>query len=368
MIIRKPDALETSFVPEKLLYRDKEIETIRNSLLYPMLNGIMSNFIIYGDSGTGKTVTMRYLARETKTPFIIYENAISYRSIKNVLIDILAREGMIASERSSYANIFSRFSKVAEKYGKSMVLIIDEASNILRNDPEGIYYLFRAKDSFGVSISTAFIMMEDPAMFLDSKIRKSYGIFNEIKFRRYSRDELYHIALDRAERSLIESSYDSSILDYISEISSEFGSARYAIDILQKAAYIAEYRKTDRIEYDDVRAAKSMMIPFVTESKLAELDADGLLTLLAVCRCLSESSRTNIECVSHFRGVISEQYGYAGNSDIYESIRNLENMGIINSALESHGRANGVSKLISIYDVPVSVLTRKVENLLNGIF
>ncbi len=368
MIIRKPDGLETSFIPEKLLYRDNEIETFRKNLVYPMMNGIMSNFIVHGDSGTGKTVTMRYIIRETKTPHAVYENAISYRSIKSVLADILSREGVIVSERASYANIFSRFAKITEKYGKNMIIVIDEASSILRNDPEGIYYLLRAEDSFGVNISTVFVMMEDPILFLDSKTRKSYGIFNEIKFRRYSKDELYYIAQDRARRSLFENAYDSSIIDYISEISSEFGSARYAIDILQKASYIAEYRKADRVEYDDVRAAKSMMTPFVTESRLAELDADGLITLLAVCRCLSDSSRTDVACISHFKGIISEQYSYNGKSEIYDDLKNLERIGIINSTLEGRGRANGVSKLITVYDVPVSVLIRKVENLLNELF
>ncbi|BAB60215.1 origin recognition complex protein 1 [Thermoplasma volcanium GSS1] len=366
VILLNPNILESSFIPERLRARDSEISKIMEVVIKPALNNITTNLIIYGDSGTGKTVTMRFLAREVRNPKIFYINAISYRSVKNVLVELLSHEGVIISERASYANIYTRLEKAIEKYDKTVILVIDEAANILRTDEEGLYYLFRSKDSFDVNISAIFIAMDDPALLLNQRIKRSYGLFNELKFKRYSKDEILEIVRDRARMSLNTTSYDDTIIDYIAEISSEFGSARVAIDILAKAAHIAEYRRSENISYDDVRAAKSMISPYVTESKLASLDKYELAALLAICGCLSHSVSTDIACVSEQLKILREQYSLDPEMDIYEILRKLEGLGIINSYVESSGKSSGVRKKISIHDVPVSVLAEKIGNLLNG--
>ncbi|WP_297216847.1 Cdc6/Cdc18 family protein [Thermoplasma sp.] len=365
VILINPSILESSFIPERLIARDAELTRIMETVIKPTKNGITTNLILYGDSGTGKTVTMRYLAREVKDPHVVYVNAIAYRYVKNVLIDFLSRFGIIVPERSSYASLFTRIESLLKDQGKNVILVIDEASSILKGDYDGLYYLFRSKDSFDVNISTIFVVMEDPAILFDSKIRKSYGMFGEMKFRRYTKNEIYQIVVNRAVQSLVDGGYDDDVLDYIAEVSAEYGSARVGIDILAKAAHIAEYRRSAKISFDDVRAARSMISPFVTESKLASMDYEDLLVLLAVCRCLSSSKFTDLDCVSQNLSMISEQYGKR-DINLYDRIRKLENNGMISATLEGQGRGEGVKKMISIYDVPISILTERIENLLNA--
>jgi len=365
VILVNPSILESSFIPDRLVARDGEIERIMETVIKPTKNGITTNLILYGDSGTGKTVTMRYLAREIRDPQVVYVNAIAYRYVKNVLIDFLSKFGIIVPERSSYASLFTRIEGLLRNQGKNVILVIDEAANILKGDYDGLYYLFRSKDSFDVNISTIFVVMEDPAILFDAKIRKSYGIFSEIKFRRYTKGEIYQIVMNRAVQSLTGEGYDEDVLDYIAEVSAEYGSARVGIDILAKAAHIAEYRRSPKISFDDVRAARSMISPFVTESKLASMDYEDLMVLLSICRCLSASRFTDVDCISRNLSVISEQYGKK-DINLYDRIKRLENNGIISSSIEGQGRGEGVKKVISIYDIPVSVLTEKIENLLSA--
>ncbi|WP_337860957.1 Cdc6/Cdc18 family protein [Ferroplasma sp.] len=362
MIVSNPAPLDISYVPEKLFFRDDKISTIRSSVILPAKNGITNNVIIYGNSGTGKTSAVKVIMRDNAP--IIYENALSFKNVKNLLEHVISRLGRPVSYHGlSFSDIFSTINSIISFRG-NMVLVIDEATSLLKDDDAGIYNLFRASEIYGTRLSTILISMENPFTYLDRK----YGTVTGIKFDNYSSFEINKIIADRASMSLEPGTYSDSILKYISDISGQFGSARFAIELLQKAAYMGEYRLSKSIENDDVRSAVSLINPYITESKLSLLDREDLIVLLSICILLPDSISTNIKSIEEEVKLLGEEYGIGlKKTEIYKIIRKLENIDIISSQLKSSGNKSSVSKLISINDVPVSILSMKLRDLISRI-
>lgn len=363
MIVKNPDPLDFSYVPQNLKFREKQIDNIKKIMLEPLKAGISSNLVAFGDSGTGKTSTMRYLSREEKRFFMVYENALSFSSLRALLVDALSRMGRITGTRNlSFPDIFRAMKKISDERGRNVVIIVDEATNLIKFDRDGIYNLLRANEVYGTPIACILVSMEDPSIYMTERDKKSLGVFSTIHFNRYSRDELQAILKERARLSLEQGSYDESSLEYISEVAEPFGSARVAIELLQKSAYVCQYRNGNRIESEDIRAASSMINPYVTESKLGELDPEDLAVLLSVCRCLKDEASTEMACVLKEVRVVAEQYAIdvGAESKVYGIIKRLENIGIVEGRIVGRGDRKGVSKMIGINDVPVVALEEKV--------
>lgn len=360
MIVANPAPLDTSYVPEKLFFRDDKIAAIRSAVLGPAGNGISNNIIIHGDSGTGKTSTVKFLMRENKS--IIYENALSFKNVKNLLEHVISKLGKPVSYHGlSYSDIFSTLNSIISFRG-DIVLVIDEATGFLKGDTTGLYNLFRASEIYGTGLSTILISMESPFMYMERK----YGTIVELKFNKYSSDEINRIITDRASMALEPGTCADSILKYISDISGQFGSARFAIELLQKAAYMAEYRLSKIIENDDVRSAVSLINPYITESKLSLLDRSELIILLSICILLADSLSVDVRSIENEVKLQGEEYSIQfKRSEIYSVIRKLESLDIISSSLRSSGNRSSVSKLISINDVPVSILSIKIRDLIS---
>ncbi|AKA48172.1 hypothetical protein IX51_02605 [uncultured archaeon] len=370
MIIKNPDPLDFAYVPERLRFREQQLKKIREIVLQPVRNGIFPNLVIYGASGTGKTATIKLLLREEKSPTIIYENALSFGNIRTLLSDVINKLGKVFPSRAaSYNQIFGAINTIMKKRGTSLVLVIDEASNIARRDPDGFYNLFRSNEIYETGMSTILVSIDNPTIYFTERDRKSLGVFSALEFSKYTRDELYGIIDDRCKVSLEDSAYTPSILDYISEIAEHFGSARVAIELLQKASHIADYRSSDTIEGEDIRAAKSLINPYVTESKLGELEKEELVLLLTVCSCLKNATETQLDCLVENAPAFAEQYSMEGmdRKDIYRILKKLEVVGFLDSKTVSGGDKKGVRKVISISDVPVAVLSEKIELMLGQI-
>ncbi|MGP6220711.1 Cdc6/Cdc18 family protein [Caldiplasma sukawensis] len=367
-MIRYREGLDFSYVPEKLKFRETQINIVENLLIQPALSGINNNISFYGISGTGKTVTARYLMKNFhQNMFFLYENGASFSTIKSLLIHLLEKNGMVIYKSSQFPEIFNGLIRLEEKTRKPQTIIIDEATNLMKFDRDGIYNLLRSHEMYGAHISVICITMEDPALFLTQRERNSLGLFSILNFPKYTTDEIFEILKDRASLCLSERSYDDDTLHYISEVSSTFGSARVAIELLQKSAFIARGRGSDFIETEDVRTAQSTISPYITESKLAGLSFEELVILLTVARSLENSSYVEfMKVVSSYRS-FAELYGIKEVSErtVYRIVSKLENLGILESRVMGKGYRKGVEKVLAINDVPTSVLAEKIESILS---
>ena len=63
-LFKNKQILQSNYSPENIPHRDKEIEHIASILAPSLLGQKTSNLFIYGKTGTGKTVSVQYVANE----------------------------------------------------------------------------------------------------------------------------------------------------------------------------------------------------------------------------------------------------------------------------------------------------------------
>lgn len=366
-IIRDEKYLSLSFVPDRLLFRENEITKIKTALVEPLQDGISGTLIIYGEPGTGKTSTVKHIARTSPNLDCLYLNALSFPSLTALLREAVSTFTKL-DQFSTYttSDLLRSISKIQEKRGKSILLLIDESTGLMRDDQVGLYSIMRASEIYSIRMSTILVSLDDPYIIFRKKRTRSVSSYVPVKFGRYSRDELYVIVEDRARSGLHSTAFDDQILAMISDIAAQLGSARVAIELLQKAAYIAKHGSSDSISPDDVRAARAMINPYFTESKLNGLDQEDLVVLLSIAFCLRDGLYASLSNVMTRYGVLSETYQMQqiDRQKFYRIVSRLETYGLIESRLEGRGDRKGVEKVLMINDVPLEALSEKIESIL----
>ncbi len=365
IIVSNPDIFDFSYIPEKFMFRGKQNNALEALSVTPLKGGVANAISVYGRSGTGKTATARKLLSSHKEFRNFYFNTISLTSIRNILLEIIHGSRRFVNSNQPYPDLFHRIKQVD---GGNMLLVLDEATNVMKFDRDGIYNLMRNKELYGTNIGVIFITMEDPSLFLTEREKKSLGLFSSINFPRYSSSELFQITMDRAREGLYSGSFDDDIIGAIGEMAEPSGSARVAIELLQKSAFMCQHRGGKFIEMEDLRTANSMISPYVTESKLSGFSFDDLLVLLALCRSLHHSSSATMADVISSLEVLREQHPGTGDNrtNFYRIVRRLENSGIVEGRITGKGYGKGVEKVLAINDIPVHTLEEKIEAILNA--
>ena len=81
---------------------------------------------------------------------------------------------------------------------------------------------------------------------------------------------------------------------------------------------------------------------------------------------LSDTLYVDVPSIEKEVQLQGEEYGIQyKKTEIYRVIRKLESLDIISSSLKSSGNRSSVSKLVSINDVPVSILSIKIRDLIS---
>ena len=113
------------------------------------------------------------------------------------------------------------------------------------------------------TLSLILISQEQVLDVLETAVISRMGKTNLIKIPAYDEDELFNIATQRAELSLVNGSYTEEIIRLIAEKSAPVGDARLAIELLKAAAESCEIRQDDHTEraisIDDVHAKDEIL-------------------------------------------------------------------------------------------------------------
>ncbi|MFH1520617.1 MAG: AAA family ATPase [Candidatus Micrarchaeota archaeon] len=253
LIIRDERVILPDYLPDELVYRDKELQYLADCIKPLLGRRTPQNLFIHGSSGTGKTSCIKYLIRElseqSSSVISVYVNcwenptqlAIYNRIVEEMRLP-LPRRGLAPDE------IFDRIMQYIKSYKKPVFLILDEMDG-LRHD-ELLYVISRSNEkmlAFGIiGISNNKSLLSK----LDARIRSSLR-FTAMEFQPYSDEQLASILRSRAEVALMPQAFDEKLLTKIAR-SVEDGSARIAIERLWKAAKHAENSGKSKIMIQDL--------------------------------------------------------------------------------------------------------------------
>ncbi|MFA6805355.1 MAG: AAA family ATPase [Candidatus Methanomethylophilaceae archaeon] len=376
VIIRDSSKLTYDYVPQVLPHREDQMKGLER-LFRPMVtNGQPCSAFLYGGVGTGKTATAKrfcedmtkYCASNSKQMDSLLINCRIKNTEHSALLQMVRHFDPGYPERGfSAEEMFRSFRAHIEKRSRPFVLILDEVDNLLKNNSENIIYKLTRinEDLKASSISIIMISQFSIADVLDEASMSTFKRANTIVFERYTAPFLRDILKQRIDEALLPDTVGEEELDLMTEIGSQFGDARFGIEIIEKSAMIAEEEETGRITADNIRTAGAMIYSGVSESKLKELDLNHKLALLAVSRALKGNAFVNINAAEKTYAIVCEEYGQAArkHTQFWSYIRDMERNGILATELRSEIETGRVT-FITIPDIPPKELAKKLEYLL----
>ena len=379
-VFKDQRTLSFDYVPQRLVHRETQMKKL--VMLYrPVVESNLSqNAVLTGSVGTGKTATAKRFCADLKDFAEKQQKAVDW-----VLVNCRQRN----SESSAVLHVVNHFQpnfpdrgfsitemlrilrKDLEKRKVHLVIVLDEADVLLKKaGPDIIYKLTRfgeEKVDGRELVSLMLISQKNIFELLDASSTSTFKRTNVVEFGKYSSDELRDIVKTRAELAFHDGAIDDDAISLIAEVSSEWGDARFAIEILEKAGMLADEESAGRISVEHVRGAKAEAYSSITESKLAGLDRHQKLSLLGIARASrGKAYVTTGETESAYK-VACEEYSEKprAHTAFWGLLKDLDMLGVV-SAKKSGPGISGKTTVITLLDIPAKVLEQRMRQMLKN--
>ena len=378
-VIKNLNALDFDYIPEKLIHRDEQLKFLAQ-MFKPLLSNISQNVVIKGPVGTGKTLIAKKfctslvnLARKNaKSIEYIHINCRKRSSEAMVLLGVLNHFDPRFPDRGfSVQEMLDVLKKQLTRRQAQLILVLDEAdAHIKKSGSNLIYNLTRFSDESlknKIPISLLLISQKDVLSMLDAAALSSFKRVNTISLNKYTRNELHDIVKQRVKLAYHIGTVEEGCIDLIADIASEWGDARFAIELLWKSGIAADHAHIDNVIPEHVRLAKAETYSIVTETKLRNLNRHQLIVLYAIAKRLKKdkTAYVNTGDAEKTYAVTCEEYDEKPRTHtmFWNYIKDIESAGFVTLKLSGKGQL-GTTQLISLPDIPAEVVGEKVKDLL----
>ncbi|MCK9323189.1 MAG: AAA family ATPase [Candidatus Methanomethylophilaceae archaeon] len=376
-VIKDGNKLSFEYVPEKLVHREKQMERLEMLFRPMVMEGRSCSAFLIGGVGTGKTVTakrfcdnmLKYCGSKGKLMDKIFVNCRLRNTEYSVILQLVRHYDPGFPDRGFSASDMMRALRIHIESGmRPLVIVLDEVDMLLKNNSKDlIYQLSRyTEDIKGVSsVSMIMISQESIVKLLDQATMSTFKRANSIVFDRYTKEELRGIIKIRADEALITGTIEDDIIDLLADFSEGYGDARFAIELIEKSAQIAESGTEGYISADDVRTANAMIYSDVSENKLISLDLNKKLALLAISRAIKKETIISITSAEKTYAIVCEEYDQVArkHTQFWTYIQDMEHRGLLETSVRSEIDGGRVT-YISIPGIPPKELAKKLEYLL----
>jgi cell division control protein 6 len=373
--------LQTNHSPENIPHRDKQIEQVA-SILAPALRGDRtSNLFIYGQTGTGKTLTAHYVknelmkrAEKENLPLKIEYLNCKLRKVSDTEYRILAElikklGGSVPATGLPTEQVYNKFIEIIEKDKKAVILILDEVDQAVRKISDNFLYNLTRLNSELSQTHISLVGISNDLKFLESldpRVRSSLGE-EEIVFSPYNALQLQEILKDRAEKAFKTGILEDGVISKCAAYAArEHGDARRALDLLRIAGELAEREGSVKVKIEHVDKANEKIdrdkILDIVESAPKQFQ----IALLSIIQ-LTESKESDQIFTGDVYNIYNElcqkcKTEILTQRRVSDIIAEIDMLGLINARVVSKGR-HGRTKEIKL-SVPENILA-KVKALLN---
>jgi len=274
-IFVQKELLEINHLPDegRIVGRDEEIQNLANAVNPAIFGQSPSNVLIYGKTGTGKSLCAKHVSRRlvstahnegvaaTFTYVDCAQDSTETQAVQTIAASLndQSRTGIKVPDKGiATSTYYKRFWTILDDLYDVVLIILDEIDKL--EDDDILMQLSRAGE----------------AGKIDSCKIGVIGISNKIKYKEEQLNERVKSSL--CEREFVFPPYDGPQLNYIMEArrdafrdgvleddvipkasalaAREHGDARQAIDILRYAGEIAQSRGADRVTEEFVVDAR----------------------------------------------------------------------------------------------------------------
>jgi len=248
-IIYNYEPFGEKFIPEKILFRENEIEKITSYLSPWLKSHNPGHLLIYGPPGTGKTcIVLSVLGKlSSKLPAShSYVNCYKSQSLHKILEEVTCLKDYNSFIYNTEAKL-EKLKSFCKK--KPLIIVLDEIDKL--SPKEANQTIINLAEIENISL-ICIALDKDFFLKLEERARSRFNpLF--MYFPPYSQEQLIEILQNRALRGLIPSTWDRKTLKEIAKLS--HNDARMAIQNLKKAAFYAEASLSESINSSHIRKA-----------------------------------------------------------------------------------------------------------------
>ncbi|MHA1915924.1 MAG: Cdc6/Cdc18 family protein [Promethearchaeota archaeon] len=388
-LLKKPSlfhderTLDMNFVPDTLPHRDKELSLL--SQLFVTLitnpNSISRRILITGKTGIGKTVTVKNFGEILTRAAIERDVAIKYvhvncrkeRTSYKVLIKIVRLINKKFPKRGySPQDLLEVLVDLLNHRNIHILIVLDELNYLINKGEDLIYSLTRINDdSLNAQQRVSIIGIVRDLSCLNNLDHSTASTLqrNIIKFSKYSKNQIFDVLKYRVKLSLKIAAISDELIEMIAETTYLNGDIRYGLNILWKAAKIAENRDLRHISPECVRLGSQELVPFSTLDILKYLSFQKLLFLLAIIKSLKNTNAITISFVEILKTyhIICENLGLArrSNSQLWNYLQEFKRESIVIVKIQSEN-IKGRKASIQILEINLPKLENIIIKLLES--
>lgn len=356
-IFKNKRVIQSSYTPETVIHRDKQINSIASILAPSLRYEKPSNLFIYGKTGTGKTLCIKHVSNNIKKVAanrniqikIIYINCkmkrvadTEYRLIAQLIKELGQSVPATGLPTDEVYNIFFRILK--KTTDRAMVIVLDEIDQLIKKaGDDAIYNLTRINSELtqtqlslvGISNNLVFTDVMDP------RVRSSLSE-EEVVFPPYNAVQIQDILKKRAEMSFKEGVIEKGVIEKCAAYAArEHGDARRALELLRVAGEIAERKGLSKVRVDHLDEAQEK----IERERVLEIvktqPKQAQVTLFSILLLFDKDKKPN------YTGDVYEVYkNLCAKTDlrpltqrrISDIVGELDMLGIINATVISKGR------------------------------
>ena len=267
-------ALDYSFVPKLVPYRENEQRIIAGCIKPLFLEKSGKNIFVFGQPGVGKTVALKKvleeLEEETENIIPIYINCWQRNTTYKIILEICEIMDFKFVQNKKTEELFRWIKQTLNK--KSVVFVFDEADKL--EDFDFLYMIL--EDIYRKSI-ISITNHKDWIMELDDRI-KSRLMPEILEFKAYNYEETKGILKQRREYAFYPNVWNDDVFELIVKKTANVQDIRTGLYLMKEAGTIAEDKSSRKITLEHAQQALQKIDEFSIK-KINDLATDEQLIL-----------------------------------------------------------------------------------------
>jgi len=371
--------LQSDYTPEEIDHREEQLSQVAEVLAPCLRLEKPSNLFLYGKTGTGKTVTVKFtidkikeVAEKQEIPIsIVYVNCkmkkiadTEYRVIAELIRKL---GGNIPSTGLPTEEVYKTFFNMIDDKKQLLILILDEIDQLVEKAGDEVLYSLTRINSDLKNAQVSLLGISNNLVFannLDPRIKSSLSE-EELVFPPYNAMQLKDILTNRSKIAFKEDVVSEGVISKCAAYAArEHGDARRALELLRVSGEIAERKGNQKIEIEHIDDAESKIekdrVIDSVEYQPKQFHA-VLYSIFSIYNKRKDTIHTG-EVYDVYRAVcLQSNLRPLTQRRVSDIISELDMLGIINAKTISKGRY-GRTREITV-SIPQNI-KEKIDNIL----
>ena len=361
-IFARKELLHVGHVPDenRIVGRDTEIESVAEEIGAVVRDDPPNNVMIYGKTGTGKSLVSRHVAGRAKDAArsnganctVIYVDCSeadtetrATRQIATSLKQATPYDQRIPLRGVGTMEYYQHIWRILDTYLDSAILILDEIDKLSNSNI--LMQFSRAREAGKTECYVGIIGISNKIQYkerLDERIDSSFG-HRELFFHPYDAEQLKEIMRNRTD-AFQQGVLGSGTIELCAALAAKkHGDARKAIDILKEAGELARRNDDSTITDEHIEQAQNV----AEINRVEELTSGGTihakLALYSLASLIITGSKDRFSTREVYERYerMCELVGYdpVTENGLYKQLKEQAFLGVIESTKTGGGRSQG---------------------------